>query len=53
MQMRQGYASVQKALDFGIKPSLSSDVSSNMSADPFTLMRAAYLGTASRDQQPG
>jgi cytosine/adenosine deaminase-related metal-dependent hydrolase len=43
MQMRQGYPSVQKALDFGIQPSLSSDVSSNMSADPFTLMRAAYL----------
>jgi len=43
MQMRQGWPAVQKALDFGIKPCLSSDVNSNMSADSFTLMRTAYL----------
>src|SRR6476659_6394201 len=32
----------QQALDYGFLPSLSPDVDSNMTTDPFSLMRGAY-----------
>jgi 5-methylthioadenosine/S-adenosylhomocysteine deaminase len=41
MTMRHGLPPIQKALDLGLQPSLSSDVECTMCADPFTLMRAA------------
>ena len=41
MTMRHGMPPIQKALDLGLQPSLSSDVECTMSADPFTQMRAA------------
>jgi cytosine/adenosine deaminase-related metal-dependent hydrolase len=41
MQMRHGMPPLQKALDLGMQPSLSSDVECTMSADPFSQMRAA------------
>ena len=40
MQMRHGMPPIQKALDLGMQPSLSSDVECTMSADPFTQMRS-------------
>lgn len=40
MQMRHGMPPIQKALDMGMQPSLSSDVECTMTADPFTQMRA-------------
>src|SRR5262249_31144879 len=42
MQMRHGMPPIQQALDHGVRPSLSSDVDTNMAQDPFTLMRSAY-----------
>jgi cytosine/adenosine deaminase-related metal-dependent hydrolase len=42
MQMRHGMPPFQKALDHGIRPSLSVDVECNMSADMFTIMRSAF-----------
>ena len=41
MHMRHGSPPMQKALDLGLIPSLSSDVECTMSADPFTQMRSA------------
>jgi cytosine/adenosine deaminase-related metal-dependent hydrolase len=41
MSMRHGMPPLQKALDLGMQPSLSSDVECTMTADPFTQMRAA------------
>lgn len=41
MMMRHGMPPIQKALDLGLQPSLSSDVECTMTADPFTQMRAA------------
>lgn len=41
MSMRHGMPPIQKALDLGMQPSLSSDVECTMSADSFTQMRAA------------
>jgi len=41
MQMRHGMPPIQKALDLGMQPSLSSDVECTMTADPFTQMRSA------------
>lgn len=41
MHMRHGLPPLQKALDLGLQPSLSSDVECTMSADPFTQMRSA------------
>ncbi|HEX7854859.1 MAG TPA: amidohydrolase family protein [Sphingobium sp.] len=41
MTMRHGMPPIQKALDLGIQPSLSSDVECTMTADPFTQMRSA------------
>ncbi|WEX11069.1 amidohydrolase family protein [Chelativorans sp. AA-79] len=41
MTMRHGMPPIQRALDLGIQPSLSSDVECTMTADPFTQMRAA------------
>jgi 5-methylthioadenosine/S-adenosylhomocysteine deaminase len=43
MQMRHGMPALQMCLNYGIMPSLSPDVDTNMSPDPFTLMRAAFL----------
>jgi 5-methylthioadenosine/S-adenosylhomocysteine deaminase len=43
MQMRHGMPAFQMCLNYGIMPSLSPDVDTNMSPDPFTLMRAAFL----------
>jgi cytosine/adenosine deaminase-related metal-dependent hydrolase len=40
MTMRHGMPPIQKALDLGMQPSLSSDVECTMTADPFTLMRS-------------
>src|SRR5580658_1772889 len=42
MQMRHGMPPFQQALDHGILPSLSSDVDTNMTTDPFSLMRGAF-----------
>src|SRR5439155_26989552 len=39
MQMRHGMPALQQALNHGILPSLSPDVDTNMSTDPFALMR--------------
>jgi 5-methylthioadenosine/S-adenosylhomocysteine deaminase len=41
-QMRHGEPPIQQALNHGIMPSLSPDVDTNMSPDPFTLMRSAF-----------
>jgi cytosine/adenosine deaminase-related metal-dependent hydrolase len=42
MQMRHGMPPFQQALDSGILPSLSPDVDTNMTTDPFSLMRGAF-----------
>ena len=42
MQMRHGMPPFQEALNHGILPSLSPDVDTNMTTDPFSLMRGAY-----------
>jgi len=42
MQMRHGMPPFQQALDHGIRPSLSVDVECNMTADMFSIMRAAF-----------
>ena len=42
MQMRHGMPPFQKALDHGIRPSLSVDVECNMTADMFSIMRSAF-----------
>jgi len=41
MQMRHGVPPIQKCLNLGMLPSLSSDVECTMTADPFTQMRSA------------
>jgi len=41
MTMRHGTPPIQKALGYGLQPSLSSDVECTMTADPFTQMRSA------------
>ena len=41
-QMRHGMPPFQAALDYGILPSLSADVDTNMTPDPFSLMRGAF-----------
>jgi cytosine/adenosine deaminase-related metal-dependent hydrolase len=40
MHMRHGNPPIQKCLDLGMLPSLSSDVECTMTADPFTQMRS-------------
>jgi len=42
MQMRHGMPPFQQALNHGILPSLSPDVDTNMTTDPFSLMRGAF-----------
>jgi cytosine/adenosine deaminase-related metal-dependent hydrolase len=42
MQMGHGMPPIQKALDMGIRPSLSVDVETNMPTDMFTQMRACF-----------
>ena len=42
MQMRHGMPPFQMALNHGILPSLSPDVDTNMTTDPFSLMRGAF-----------
>ncbi len=42
MQMRHGMPPFQEALNHGILPSLSPDVDTNMTTDPFSLMRTAF-----------
>jgi 5-methylthioadenosine/S-adenosylhomocysteine deaminase len=42
MQMRHGMPPFQATLDHGIRPSLSVDVECNMTADMFSIMRAAF-----------
>ena len=42
MQMRHGMPPFQLALNHGILPSLSPDVDTNMTSDPFSLMRGAF-----------
>src|SRR4029079_5389607 len=41
-QMRHGMPPFQASLDHGILPSLSADVDTNMTPDPFSLMRGAF-----------
>src|SRR5207247_10053916 len=41
-QMRHGMPPLQEALNHGILPSLSPDVYTNMTTDPFSLMRGAF-----------
>ena len=41
MNMRHGTPPIQKALDLGMQPSLSTDVECTLTADPFTQMRSA------------
>lgn len=43
MTMRHGMPVVQLALDNGVRPSLSSDVETSMTADMFTMMRSCFL----------
>ena len=43
MQMRHGMPPFQLALNHGILPSLSPDVDTNMTTDPFSLMRGAFI----------
>ncbi|MCV0396605.1 MAG: amidohydrolase family protein [Rhizobiaceae bacterium] len=43
MNMRHGMPPIQKALDLGMEPSLSSDVECTLTADPFTQMRSAMM----------
>lgn len=40
MTMRHGMPPIQKCLDLGLQPSLSTDVECTLSADPFTQMRS-------------
>jgi 5-methylthioadenosine/S-adenosylhomocysteine deaminase len=42
MQMRHGMPPIQLALNHGILPSLSPDVDTNMTPDPFSMMRGAF-----------
>ena len=42
MAMRHGMPPIQKAVDLGMQPSLSSDVECTMTADPFTQMRSTF-----------
>jgi 5-methylthioadenosine/S-adenosylhomocysteine deaminase len=42
MQMQHGMPPFQEALNHGVLPSLSPDVDSNMTTDPFSLMRSAF-----------
>jgi 5-methylthioadenosine/S-adenosylhomocysteine deaminase len=42
-QMRHGMPPFQMALNHGILPSLSPDVDTNMTPDPFSLMRGAFV----------
>jgi len=42
LQMRHGMSPLQMSLNYGIMPSLSPDVDTNQSSDPFTLMRGAF-----------
>ena len=42
MQMRHGMPPIQEALNHGILPSLSPDVDTNMTPDPFSMMRGAF-----------
>jgi len=42
-QMRHGAPPFQLALNYGILPSLSPDVDTNMTTDPFSLMRGAFI----------
>jgi cytosine/adenosine deaminase-related metal-dependent hydrolase len=60
MQMRHGMPPLQQALNHGILPSLSPDVDTNMTTDPFSLMRGAYClqralanDLAFRESNPG
>lgn len=41
-QMRHGMPAIQEALNHGILPSLSPDVDTNMTPDPFSMMRGAF-----------
>jgi hypothetical protein len=41
-QMRHGMPPFQQALNHGILPSLSPDVETNMTTDPFSMMRGAF-----------
>jgi len=41
-QMRHGMPPMQQALNHGILPSLSPDVDTNMTPDPFSMMRGAF-----------
>ena len=41
-QMRHGMPPMQEALNHGVLPSLSPDVDTNMTTDPFSLMRGAF-----------
>ena len=42
MQMGHGIPPIQECLDYGILPSLSSDVETNMTPDMFTIMRSTF-----------
>ena len=53
MQMRHGMPPFQKALDHGIRPSLSVDVECNMSADMFSIMRTAFTLQKSAGERAG
>jgi cytosine/adenosine deaminase-related metal-dependent hydrolase len=60
MQMRHGMPPFQEALNHGILPGLSPDVDSNMTTDPFSLMRGAFClqralanDLAFRESNPG
>ena len=41
-QMRHGMPPMQESLNYGVLPSLSPDVDTNMTTDPFSLMRGAF-----------
>src|SRR5213082_2970094 len=59
-QMRHGMPPLQEALNHGVLPSLSPDVDTNMTTDPFSLMRSAFClqralanDLAFRESNPG
>ena len=53
MQMRHGMPPFQMALNYGILPSLSPDVDTNMTPDPFSMMRGAFTTAARPGQRSG
>jgi cytosine/adenosine deaminase-related metal-dependent hydrolase len=48
LQMGHGWPPVMKAIEYGLKPALSTDVVTTVPGDPFTQMRAAFSSERAR-----